>query len=119
MSDYQGWTNQETWKVALWLSDNEYECNHHMPDLTRVAYELAHATAYSTRDQNATLRLSASLRAHVEEMNPLSDQASLWSDLLTAALSAVNWHEIAESYIEELDKREFEAEYAPGADRDY
>jgi hypothetical protein len=39
----------------------------------------------------------------------------LWSDLLGAALSEVNWQEIAEHLIEDLDKSEFESEEEPEA----
>ena len=37
------------------------------------------------------------LKEIVEDMNPLADTASVWTDLLNGALSEVNWMEIIEA----------------------
>jgi hypothetical protein len=39
----------------------------------------------------------------VEDGNPLAGEASVYSDLLNASISEVNWKEIANGYIEELE----------------
>jgi hypothetical protein len=54
--------------------------------------------------------LSDRLKNEIEEANPVADQASMWADLMGAALSEVNWHEIAEHYIENVDKDEEDEE---------
>ena len=46
--------------------------------------------------------LADRLKEYVEEMNPLTDGASMFTDLLTAAISEVDWHEIAEAFLEEV-----------------
>ncbi len=61
-----------------------------------------------TRDERATLDLADRLKEFIEEQNPLADQGNLYSDLLGGALSGVNWYEIAEYYIKDLDNSEFE-----------
>ncbi len=68
-----------------------------------------------TREERAVLDLADSLKDSYEEaMCDLLDRskagASVWSDLLGAALSEVNWHEIAQHMIEDVDKDEEEAD---------
>ena len=42
--------------------------------------------------------------------NPLADQASFWADLLNAALSEIDWHEVAEHYLSDIEETEDAAE---------
>jgi hypothetical protein len=44
---------------------------------------------------------SRSLFCFIEVLNPLTDGASMFTDLLNAALSEVDWHEIAEAFLED------------------
>jgi hypothetical protein len=37
----------------------------------------------------------------IEQLNPLADEANLFSDLINAALGEVNWYEIAETFLSE------------------
>jgi hypothetical protein len=88
MSDkkYNGWENYETWNVALWLSNDQgsyYHCR-----------EIAQ-NADSIRDT------AEQIKDMVEENNPTANDASMFSDLLGHALQNVNWHEVAESFIED------------------
>lgn len=103
MSDkrYNGWTNYETWNVALWL-DNDQGSYNHWREKAQDAYDGAESS-HRTREEEAAYTLAASLRADMEEAAP-DLGASCWSDLLTAALSEVNWDEIAAHYIDEVDK---------------
>lgn len=41
------------------------------------------------------------IKDFVNEGHPLIDQASVYSDLLTAAIENVDWFEIADSFLEE------------------
>lgn len=57
-----------------------------------------------TREQWATNELADRLKAEHEEALP--ELTGFASDLLTAAFGEVNWHEIARSLLEEVDKEE-------------
>ncbi len=110
MSDekgYNGWTNYETWAVALWFDNDQYTHNH-CRSMAQDAWDEAEQGKYAwqTREQQALYALTESLKDMVEESNPLADSADLYSDLLNAALSEVDWRSIAEHYMDDVDKEE-------------
>jgi len=88
-----GWTNYETWNVKLWF-DNDVGTYDTVRDIVR--------------DSRSEYEAGKNLREFVEEMNPLSSEASMFSDMLNAAISSVNWQEIASSYLEEIKEEETE-----------
>ncbi len=85
---YNGWTNYETWAVKLWM-DNDEGLYLHLRDM---------AQAYG----KATAGFADSLKDLVEESAP-ELEASMYSDLLTHAIGRVDWFEIAENLLSELD----------------
>ena len=87
MSDdkkYHGWTNYETWVVKLWMN------NEPGPQ----EYWSEQAQAYVDDSPHG---LAEQLRREHEDILP--DLKGFAADLLSAAMSEVNWHEIAESLI--------------------
>jgi hypothetical protein len=88
---YNGWKNYETWNVALWL-DNDQGTQTEMADL-----------AYRYRDEPS--ELAKAIEDFVDEMRP-DLGASMFADLLGAALDEVDWHEIAEHYLADLEEEE-------------
>jgi hypothetical protein len=89
---YNGWTNYETWAVALWLDNDEGSHDH----WREQALE-----AWRDDRKNAASNLADQLKAEHEENAP-DLPASIYSDLLNAAASEVNWYEIAEHYLDDL-----------------
>jgi hypothetical protein len=95
---YQGWTNQETWLVNLWLTNV-------LPTerkLRQISGKLSH------RQDRAQV-----LAAYVSAQVPLpryasGDNASLYTDLLQGALDKVNWAEIIENHEHDNDQEEYE-----------
>ena len=55
-----------------------------------------------TRSELARYTLAISAKAWIDDMQP-DLGATLWSDLLSAAVSEVDWHEIADNWLSELD----------------
>jgi hypothetical protein len=99
---YNGWTNYETWSTALWL-DNDcatqcywreatLECKASAPSAEQVA------KGYWTIEEAARFTLADRLKEEVTEHSLISE-ASLYADLLSAALQEVNWLEIADHYL--------------------
>lgn len=101
---YNGYTNYETWNVSLWL-DNDEDAQNHWTERAKEVWEEAEAREHVTKDQAATYQLAKELKDCIEGALP-PDLDGMYTDLLNAALSEVNWDEIAGHYIEEVDKEE-------------
>src|SRR5262245_45440597 len=103
---YNGWTNYETWAVALWL-DNDSGSYDHWRERAQEAYDNAEAGTHygsETREEAATAALREELSAwHDDIQDELGITEKLggtvFADLLGAAMSEVNFHEIAEHYV--------------------
>lgn len=101
---YNGWTNYETWNVNLWI-DNEQYSSSYWAEVAQETYDASEAHGTFTQEEEATLDLSRRLKGEIEESAP-DLGASMFADLLGAALSEVNWYEIAEHMIENVEKSE-------------
>lgn len=99
---YQGWTNYETWAVALWLDNEEPSYRH----WRAVADGMREAGPVPIIFDGRTI-------GHREPSHVLADRleqaigdltpdlgASMWSDLLGRAIGRVNWAEIASHLLE-------------------
>lgn len=100
MSDreYNGWTNYETWLVNLWLSNDS------------GSEEMLRETVGGCRTKYDAGR---AIRAMVDEMADewMPDQASMFADMIGAALKEVDWQKIASHYMPE-EEEEIEEEAA-------
>lgn len=105
MAEYNGWTNYETWNLALWIGNEEGTYNY-WREQTREAYRNARGESEQSRMTVATKSLMAQLRQEIEEANPLAGQCSFYADIMGAAISEVNCWEIAENWLDDLDAEE-------------
>lgn len=69
--------------------------------MAQDCYDQAEARRSFTRKEQAVLDMSEMLKNEHEENTP--ETTGVYADLLNAALSEVNWHEIAESLMEDVD----------------
>lgn len=106
---YNGWTNYETWNVALWF-DNEEGSSNYWNERAQVCYDDAQADASFTREEEAGFALAKEMQGEVEENTPTV--TGMYADLLNESIYEVNWHEIAEHYIDEVEKEEPESDVA-------
>lgn len=103
---YNGWKNYETWLVNIWLSNDQgtHECWQERAK--------NYMNWVSGDEKEAAELLSSALKDWTEEGTP--ELTGLYADLINAALSEVDWYEIAEHYISdcgwEPDDEELEEE---------
>jgi hypothetical protein len=104
--EYNGWTNYETWVVNLWMDNQEGDYDYWREIAEDVYHHEAEEQQHFTKMEDATCILADKLKDHHEEAKDeiLEDiTSSVWADLLGAALSEVNWREIAEHILENVE----------------
>ena len=84
---YQGWTNYETWLIKLWI-DNEQSSQNYWLEAAKTA-------------DNPT-ELADQLKDEYEGAMP--ELNGVWYDLLATSIGEVDWYEIAESLIDEVEE---------------
>lgn len=99
MADYNGWTNKQTWTVNLWIDNDGYAGGS-----DAVAERAAEIVADDGRD-DAVRTLAAEIRAQIEEQvdEETGGARGLSGDLLGHALALVDWEEIAQHYVDEVE----------------
>ncbi len=95
---YNGYANYETWAVALWIDNDQ--------GLYSTRLELVQE---AVNDEEEPYQIGQRLKDWVNDSDNgiIPDLgATLASDLLSAALSEVDWTELAEHWMDEADKPE-------------
>ena len=84
-NEYNGYTNYQTWNVQMWIDNDQ--------GLYEYSREIA-------ADLEKPSRIADWLKDYIEDMNPVNDQASMFTDIMGHALASVDWYEIAENLLE-------------------
>jgi hypothetical protein len=85
MGKYKGYRNKTTWTLAIWIKTDDSLSNY-------------------WRNKANTLpepELSKELQSYFEQRNPLQNQYTIYSNLLTDSLELINWKEVAHTLKEE------------------
>lgn len=91
---HEGWKNYETWCVALWIN-NEEPMYDEAREMTRAAFD-------EPSMRQARYQLAGAIKNWIEEMQP--ELSGMWADMMGAALSEVDWDEIADTFLKELEE---------------
>lgn len=94
---YNGWTNYETWNLALWFDNDQ--------GLYSMRSEAADDYAKSNDDKDDAAREMADwLKSQVEDEQILGvlPESGFLADMVNAALSEINYYEIAEHWIDDV-----------------
>jgi len=105
MSDekgYNGWSNYETWNVKLWMDNDEGSYNYWREQVREVWEDKDH-----DKDDTITTLAKMLEQEHDDNMPELN---GCYADLLGAAMSEVDWYEIAEAMVNDEDLTEDEEE---------
>jgi hypothetical protein len=108
MSDnnpYNGYNTYEAWCVSLWLNNDEGTHRFWLTEAEQVRAAAKECPPVKdgiwTPAQAEQFLLADRLKNHLNDQSPLTEP-SLYSDLLNAALAAVEWPEVADEFLEGL-----------------
>jgi hypothetical protein len=82
-SKYNGWSNRETWLVGLWWSECPIE------------------SIEADTKEEAQYALAEQLEELFHELHPV-EQSGLLSDLIGGAVARIDWRELAEHWIDDI-----------------
>lgn len=94
---YNGWHNYETWCINLWLSNDEGIYNM----VNEIVSGAVDGDAEPDWQKVSVANAIEEFVKDLPEVTVVTEQASFVSDLLGAALSEVDWYEIAEAWMED------------------
>ena len=105
---YNGWTNYETWVVNLWMDNEQGSHDYWVGQAEYVYNNQAEEQKHFSKMEDAVVILAEKLKDEHEEakdeiLEHVQLTASVWADLLGAALSETNWREIAEHLLENVE----------------
>lgn len=100
--EYNGWFNYETWLYNLWQDNDEGR----QGEMRRLAEEIM-GDCGNDRDE-ASYKLAVLLKGEMEEdtaamLKESGQTCSLVADLLGAAISEINFEEVAAHWVSEVE----------------
>lgn len=102
--EYNGWTNYETWAVSLWLDIDEHSYRYWRSQVERHRKDAPESPRVRqgtwTVEEAARINLADQLKDEVTDKASLKEP-NVYSDLLLAALSEVDWFEIVDHWMSE------------------
>ena len=89
---YNGWTNYETWCANMWLDGDEAHWRERAQELV------------NEHDCSAMYELGKEMWDFYQDLMPQVE--GMYADLLGAAMSSINWQEIARPYVAGVEVEE-------------
>jgi hypothetical protein len=109
---YEGWTNRETWAVALWINNDQAWQEAVHETITRLADGDGEAWIVKFNAWNDPEAISAAADAvishvddaHTSAYDALEGESGLMRDLLGSAFSRVNWRELGSAFLRDVSE---------------
>lgn len=106
MEAHQGFTNYATFGVAVTLDNNESNLNYVRAAVKQITESAATGSNVSegiwTKAEATLFNVADWVKDYVESLCELSnDQLGMQSQMIQAGLAEVDWHNIADHYINE------------------
>lgn len=104
-TQYNGWTNYETWLVNLWLTNDQGSQEMVQEWAQECVQDAIDKDCDSDSIKNdAAYELGERIKDWHDEMQAETVGTSgVFTDLLNAALGSVNWYEIGQHFVDEID----------------
>lgn len=101
---YNGWKNYPTWAVNLWLSNDEPLYLEALERTRETVDNPPHVSEYWNEEETKRYNVADMLKDWVTDELAPDLGASFAADLLGYALGGVDWYEIADAWIEQVDE---------------
>lgn len=99
---YNGFRNYETWTVSLWMS-NDRASYGYFRGLAQAACAFKQQAADDLAEfDSVAIQLSDALKREFEEQSPVRNHTTVYADLMNAALSEVDWFELATDLLDSI-----------------
>lgn len=98
---YNGWSNYETWLVKLWMDNDQGSYEYWRAAVQDAWAHPIENQFIESRKDRARIALADMLKTEHEDALP--DVQGFAADLLNAAMSEVDWHEIASSLMDDAE----------------
>ena len=100
---YNGWTNYQTWVVNLWNTNDQSSAGF-WEEIAQEVWDEPFKPFYpeQSMERSFVYRLGERMKEFYQENTPVAD--GVYADLLGSALDDVNWYEIAEHYLETVQR---------------
>ncbi len=97
---YQGWINYETWNAALWV-DNDQGLYSSFTGEAQRCWDEADG---DDKESDATSALADVIKEYFETDAEQIPHSGWMADAINAYLGSVDWREIAEHYMDDVEK---------------
>lgn len=103
---YNGWTNYNTWVIAMFLDGNygDYDDKIYYREMALEYYDIA-------AEDRGAYELSKAIEESLEELaSEITETAGIFADLLTHAMGWVDWYQLAENILLDIEEEAHRSE---------